>query len=643
MILRASIVIYYFEQPRIISRLVKDVLQACDLPVLLIDDGSEVPVGHSLYSFEVKQALESSRLRLLRFDKAQGKSSALQHAVNDLVSRGVTHMLTMNGDLSHSPDDIGILMEQALARPFSLIIGKRILKQRRLSRFFDAFMRKDSAVQVRDVHSGFRVYPLFFLQGLSSHIWPRGEFELQSLVRLLWRGVSVREVEVKSPEGASGTPAFSWRAALLNATIRFLLILREHDRPTELAVAVGLGVFVGCTPTFGLHTLTVVILALVLRLNVVALWLGTHVSTPLLFPFVVGASVYIGKHWLGIVSAPGYMSHVYQWAAGSLVLGVLLGVPSGLATFVAARSFRLRRSAERFAGPGRLGFRAGWPWAGWPWPRQLVTVRSWWIYLSSRRARRGLSEFYRLVEPRTGFWRRQLRILAHLKDSFRLTFAGPGTELREGTELRDGRELREGTEPRLLLCAHMADWERAASYELREKFPLAQDLQHAAQLLRVGGCARIFFDRPASSHFELLPFFGRLAPFDVAALDFAKEHGVRAALSVGVKTESGECELVTRELRGHDPVSRLIMTLEFLVRKYPTSWMNLYPFWSDPSISNLPVHASLEGFAATSGTTGLAAEANVSAAAEAETDMSAAAEAEARVKTRPPGTPPLEF
>src|SRR3954471_12736173 len=101
MILRICVVIPTFDNSRTISETVKDVLLNTPFPVLVVDDGSETPVANVLYSWEVRNALEEGRVRVVRFEKNCGKGAALKYAIGDLVARGFTHMFTMDADGQH--------------------------------------------------------------------------------------------------------------------------------------------------------------------------------------------------------------------------------------------------------------------------------------------------------------------------------------------------------------------------------------------------------------------------------------------------------------------------------------------------------------------------------------------------------------
>ncbi|HTQ78682.1 MAG TPA: DUF2062 domain-containing protein [Thermoanaerobaculia bacterium] len=67
------------------------------------------------------------------------------------------------------------------------------------------------------------------------------------------------------------------------------------DSPGRQAAAVGVGVFVGCTPFFGFHLAICVGLARLFRLNQIKTYLASHISLPVVWPFLLLAEVQVGR------------------------------------------------------------------------------------------------------------------------------------------------------------------------------------------------------------------------------------------------------------------------------------------------------------------------------------------------------------
>lgn len=144
-------------------------------------------------------------------------------------------------------------------------------------------------------------------------------------------------------------------------------VLHTADSPRRTAGAFALGVFVGVSPFFGLHTLIALLLAFLLRLNRVAVLLGTLVLNPWTILPIYAAGTSLGfwvlrrngeiQH-LALPSGPVGPSTLMDTVSrlgpvlAPFILGnVLLAAAAGAATYpVALRviaRFRRARAARR--------------------------------------------------------------------------------------------------------------------------------------------------------------------------------------------------------------------------------------------------------------------------------------------------------
>ena len=131
----------------------------------------------------------------------------------------------------------------------------------------------------------------------------------------------------------------------LRAKIREALHLGET--PQRTAVAFALGVFIAFTPTYGLHTASVVFLAWTFRLNFPAILVGSLINNPWTVVPILGATMWTGFFLLGIQDVPDVSwSHlsittlyetvlpfILPFTLGALtlsILGALLAYPLGL-------------------------------------------------------------------------------------------------------------------------------------------------------------------------------------------------------------------------------------------------------------------------------------------------------------------------
>ncbi len=320
-----------------------------DLPLLIVDDGSEVPVE----SLIAAQTNLTGRIFILRHSKNEGKGIAIQSAFRWALEHGYTHLLTLDGDGQHAVEDIPKLLTESTKNPWAIIVGDRNMNTpnvpsssvfgKAFSNFWVRYQTGQSPERsVADSQSGFRVYPLFCVQTLT-FFSRRYEFEIEVLTRLIWQGVQV----VNVPIGVIYLPTServshfrkgwdNFRISVLNTVLVTVSLLREHTSPFESALAVGVGVFVGCTPLFGLHTGIVILLGLLFRWNIAYLWLGTQISLPPLVPFLIWGSEKIGSQFWGD-RLEGPLAGLLHWGTGFGILGIILGTSIGILVYVLKR------------------------------------------------------------------------------------------------------------------------------------------------------------------------------------------------------------------------------------------------------------------------------------------------------------------
>jgi hypothetical protein len=168
-------------------------------PVLVIDDGSTDGTG---------EAAGAAGAEVLRHARRLGKAQALRTGIAAARSRGASHVVTLDGDGQHDPDDIPALL--AAAGPRTIVVGGRLgdtaavsperLDAIRVAGFFASWA---SGLRVQDTQSGFRLYPLALFDAV--HTQCGGfVFETEILLAAAARGWAVREVPVRSlPRAAS--------------------------------------------------------------------------------------------------------------------------------------------------------------------------------------------------------------------------------------------------------------------------------------------------------------------------------------------------------------------------------------------------------------------------------------------------------
>lgn len=129
------------------------------------------------------------------------------------------------------------------------------------------------------------------------------------------------------------------------------LLFSEHTGAGRLSAAVGLGVFIGLTPFFGLHALLGLAVARLLRLNMAVTVLATQISSPLFAAVLIPASIWLGNLIGGAEAAasggwdPTRSGFWIAWLKGGVVLGGAAGVLCAAATWAIMARARWNRHA----------------------------------------------------------------------------------------------------------------------------------------------------------------------------------------------------------------------------------------------------------------------------------------------------------
>jgi SAM-dependent methyltransferase len=133
-----------------------------------------------------------------------------------------------------------------------------------------------------------------------------------------------------------------------NSRLRSLVyqLRTEGAGPGRDGLAVGVGVFIGCLPVYGLHLAICWLAGWLLRLNRLKIYLAANISNPFVAPFLLFAEIQAGAyvrrgdlHALSIdaVRTTNPWTFGADLAIGSVVVGAVLGGATGLLTWLATR------------------------------------------------------------------------------------------------------------------------------------------------------------------------------------------------------------------------------------------------------------------------------------------------------------------
>jgi len=128
--------------------------------------------------------------------------------------------------------------------------------------------------------------------------------------------------------------------------------LAFYDLSTECtgaareAVAIGVGVFIGCTPFYGFHLLTCWAVGSVFRLNRLQVYLAANISNPVLAPFLIFSELQTGALMrrgafqsltLADIRTTDVWTFGLDYLLGTIVVGAVLGTIAATGTYAALR------------------------------------------------------------------------------------------------------------------------------------------------------------------------------------------------------------------------------------------------------------------------------------------------------------------
>ena len=326
--------------------------------------------------------------------KERAMRAILLKVAKKAAELGYENIVTLDADGRNSQADIHLVVEKAEKSSCPcLIIGVRQPPENRArqhNRFLKPsasfWIRLECGVEVSDVESSFRLYPVKEL--LAQNLSPSGSsFEIESLVKLAWSGIQVETVPLSEHKSNAKKPAGGFTALSLTLLHSRLLLRRllpwphkkltqqepflkkvyealaqnplrvlreicgEHTSPLWLAMAVWLGIFMGALPLLTIHTIAVIYVAHKLHLNKMAAVAASQFCMPPVVPVLcIQVGYYLRNGELLIdFSWQAWLlkihDRLWEWLIGSLLLGPMLGLIGAAAMYMTAN--RLQRSKAK--------------------------------------------------------------------------------------------------------------------------------------------------------------------------------------------------------------------------------------------------------------------------------------------------------
>lgn len=179
-----------------------DALRATGLPVVIVDDGSDAAT-RAVIDGIVEPATD---VRLLRLPRNQGKGAALVAGLLAAREAGYTHALQIDADGQHDTNDVPRFIDEARQHPLAMICGRAVFddsvpKARLYGRYLThvCVWVETLSMVINDSMCGYRLYPLeeTCAEIARAALPARMDFDTEIAVRLVWRGVPVRNLPTR--------------------------------------------------------------------------------------------------------------------------------------------------------------------------------------------------------------------------------------------------------------------------------------------------------------------------------------------------------------------------------------------------------------------------------------------------------------
>ncbi len=332
--------------------------------IIIVNDGSTDTTPDILKNYP--------ELEQIHLPQNAGKGNALRMGFKHAEALGYDYAITIDSDGQHFPEDISTFittLEQSENKNV-LLIGARNMSQESVpkkssfgNKFSNFWYWVETGIKLQDTQSGFRLYPIHHLKKFKLYT-VKFEFEIEVIVRAAWSGTDVKNIPIKilydEANRVSHFRPFEdfTRISILNTVLviitllyikprnlfrklkkkgvkRFFVedLIGSKDSPRKKALSLALGVFIGLTPLWGLHTVIVFSLAFVFKLNKAIAFAFSNISLPPFIPFIIVLSVQMGNVILGQdeafnISDISYtnfevLKHLKTYVIGSLSLATI--------------------------------------------------------------------------------------------------------------------------------------------------------------------------------------------------------------------------------------------------------------------------------------------------------------------------------
>lgn len=366
----------YNNAPKL-EAVIQDVLQFTN-HLLIVNDGSTDDTKSILNNY--------NELNIIHLEKNAGKGRAMQLGFQKALDLGYQYAITIDSDGQHLAKDLDVFLDKIEEIPEAMIVGARNMEETEGvpggssfgHKFSNFWFHLETGKKLPDTQSGYRLYPLDKIKNMR-FFTNRYEFEIESLVRLSWKGIPMLwvPIEVKYPEDRITHFRKFWdffRISILNSILVLIALLwikprdlfyrirkggikkmimqellQTQDSNLKIAQSIGFGFFMGIFPVWGFQMLITVAIAIPLKLNKAIALIAANISIPPIIPLIIYFSFLTGGLLLGSSSIPeisldltfdDIKDDLIQYYLGAVVFAVFIGISAGVISLILLKKWR---------------------------------------------------------------------------------------------------------------------------------------------------------------------------------------------------------------------------------------------------------------------------------------------------------------
>jgi len=375
---KVAVLIPTFNNERTVGNVIRSVQQYSQ-DIIVVNDGSTDSTAERLQQFQ--------QINLVSYTPNKGKGYALRMGFQRAIAMGYDYVISIDSDGQHFAEDLPKFLYALQDHPAAIIMGVRNMEQAGIPgkssfghKFSNFWFWVETGIKMNDTQSGYRLYPIKLLSG-TNFITRKFEFEIEVMVRSVWKGVDMAEVPVKvfyapTEDRVSHFRPFQdfMRITLLNTFLVFAALLyikprklifgkekgrwgsikkqlfNTDDSDLKKALSVGFGVFMGIVPIWGFQLIVAIGLAFAFRLNKALVIIASNVSIPPMIPVILFLSHLTGVLWMGDraqfisfhdpITLDMVSHNSVQYILGAVTFAIMAGTTFGVLTYLGLKIFR---------------------------------------------------------------------------------------------------------------------------------------------------------------------------------------------------------------------------------------------------------------------------------------------------------------